>query len=218
MINLRALVFLILLSFISGSAFAQSAGDTLKVTPVATQQAAAPTGARSAIRTDTQQINQDSLAFVMKPHPFQPNPKKAGLYSALIPGLGQLYNRQYWKIPVIYAGLTVAGYYLVKNLNDYQSYRIAYLGRINNPYPTDKYVKIYPPPAGNDQLNQLQSDSKKYLDLTVLFTGLGYAFQVLDAVTSAHLKNFDISRDISLHVSPVITPVGLGMGLVMNYK
>ena len=149
-----------------------------------------------------------------KPQPFQPNPKKAGLYSAIVPGLGQLYNRQYWKVPVVYAGVAVAGYFFFDNLNNYQSYRKAYIGRINNPYPTDKYVNIYT----TDQLQQLQNDYNKYLDMTVLFSTIGYALQVLDAITSAHLKNFDISRDISMRMKPVTTQNGVGLGLVMNFK
>lgn len=146
--------------------------------------------------------------------PFQPNPKKSGMYSALLPGMGQIYNRQYWKAPVIYAGLAVAGYFFVDNLNNYRDYRKAYIGRTNNPYPTDKYVGIY----STDQLQQLQNDYNRFLDLTVLFTTLGYALQVIDAITSAHLKNFDISRDISMRVAPVANPQGLGLGLVMNFK
>ena len=85
---------------------------------------------------------------------------------------------------------------------------------MNNPYPTDKYVGIYT----IDQLQQLQNDYNKYLDLTVLFSSLGYALQVLDAITSAHLKNFDISRDISMKMTPVATPNSIGMGLVVNFK
>jgi len=151
----------------------------------------------------------DSIAFARK-LPFQPNPKKAGLYSSIIPGLGQFYNREYWKIPMIYAGAAVAGYFFIKNLNSYNDYRMAYIGRINNPYPSDKYVNIYT----TSQLQQLQNDYNKYLDMTVLFSGLGYALQVLDAVTSAHLKNFDISRDISFRVLPQVTPMGAGISLV----
>jgi len=152
--------------------------------------------------------------IIAKKGPFQPNPKKAGLYSAIVPGMGQLYNRQYWKVPVVYAGLAIAGYFFIDNLNNYQSYRKAYIGRINNPYPTDKYVNIYT----TGQLQQLQNDYNKYLDMTVLFTTVGYALQVIDAITSAHLKNFDVSRDISLKIRPVATPIGIGMGLVMNMR
>jgi hypothetical protein len=168
----------------------------------------------SASSVSSTNINADSLALALKPHPFQPNPKKAGLYSSIVPGLGQLYNRQYWKIPIVYVGLATVGYFFIKNLNEYQDYRIAYIGRINNPYPTDKYVNIYT----TAQLQQLQNDYNKYLDLTVLIGTIGYVMQVMDAVTGAHLKNFDISRDISMKVKPVAVPDGVGIGLVFNYK
>ena len=149
-----------------------------------------------------------------RPGRFQPNPKKAGLYSAIVPGLGQAYNRQYWKVPVVYAGIGIAGYFFFNNLDKYQSYRQAYISRINNPAPSDKYVGIY----DNSQLQQLQNDYNKYLDMTVLFSGIGYALQVIDAITSAHLKNFDISRDISMHMSPIPLPHGVGMAMAVNFK
>ena len=168
---------------------------------------------RPARTPDTGRVTVTGVDTFTRPGVFQPNPKRAGLYSAILPGLGQFYNRQYWKVPVIYAGLAVAGYYFADNLTNYQNYRKAYIGRINNPYPTDPYVKTYT----TDQLNQLQNDYNKYLDLTALFTGLGYALQVMEAITAAHLKNFDISRDISLHVQPVAFPKGAGLGLVVNF-
>jgi Family of unknown function (DUF5683) len=175
----------------------------------------AQTVADTAARPRRDTIHTEKAVVVPeKPKPFQPSPKKAGLYSSIVPGMGQLYNREYWKIPVVYVGIGVAGYFLANNLNKYQSYRRAYISRINNPYPTDQYVGRY----DDAQLQQLQNDYSKYLDLTVLFSALGYALQVIDAVTSAHLKNFDISRDISLHVRPVVVPGGIGMGLVMNFK
>lgn len=149
-----------------------------------------------------------------KPQPYQPNPKKSGLYSALLPGLGQINNHEYWKVPVIYVGIAVAGYFFIDNLNNYQSYRKAYIGRINNPYPTDQYVNIYT----TDQLQQLQNDYNKYLDLTALFSCIGYAMQVLDAITAAHLKNFDISRDLSMRLKPVVFPTGAGAALVFSLK
>ncbi|MES2701497.1 MAG: DUF5683 domain-containing protein [Bacteroidota bacterium] len=156
----------------------------------------------------------DTSTPAIKMRPMDPNPKRAGLYSALLPGLGQIYNRQYWKLPIVYGGLAVAGYFFVDNLKQYQSFRKAYIGRINNPHPTDEYVDIYTP----DQLHQLQDDYNRYLNLTALFTGLGYMLQVVDAITSAHLRNFDISRDISMRVTPVATPQGLGLGMVVNFK
>lgn len=169
----------------------------------------------TTLHDDTTIIIGDNATLTLHgKHVFQPNPKRAGLYSAILPGLGQFYNRQYWKIPVIYTGLAVAGYFFVDNLNTYQSYRKAYIGRINNHYPSDKYVGIY----SQDQLQQLQNDYNRYLNLTVLFTGVGYTLQVLEAITGAHLKNFDISRDISLQTRPVVFPRAIGIGLAINFR
>ncbi len=159
-------------------------------------------------------IGNDATVTISGKHVFQPNPKRAGLYSAIVPGLGQFYNRQYWKVPVIYAGLAVAGYYFADNLKNYQDYRKAYIGRINNPYPTDKYVGIYT----IDQLQQLQNDYNRYLNLTVLATSVGYMLQVMEAITGAHLKNFDVSRDISLHAQPMVYPHALGVSIAVNFK
>ena len=151
--------------------------------------------------------------LIIKVPPFQPDPKKAGLFSAIIPGLGQAYNHQVWKIPIIYAGLSVAGYFIIYYTNNYQTFRKAYIGRVNNPYPTDPYVNIYT----QDQLQQLQSDYSKYLDMTILYTVAGFGAQVIDAIVSAHLKNFDISRDISVKFKPIVYPGNYGAGLVIKF-
>lgn len=184
----------------------------LWLTPHAKAQVAQDSVRSVSRDTTARGFTEDTIAVLQAPKHFQPNPKKAGLYSSILPGSGQLYNRQYWKIPVIYAGIGVAGYFFIRNLNYYQSYRKAYIGRVNNPAPTDKYVGIYT----DEQLNQLQNDYSKYLDLTVLFSAIGYSLQVIDAITSAHLKNFDISRDISMHARPFILPGGAGVTLVVN--
>ncbi len=148
---------------------------------------------------------------------WQPNAKKAGLYAALIPGLGQIYNRQYWKLPIVYGGLGAAGYFVYRNSTDYTKLRKAYVGRIGaaagHTTPTDEYVGIY----STDQLQQLQADQNRILNMTVIYTSLAFAVQVLDAVTSAHLRNFDISRDISVQVKPVPTPFGAGIGIAMTF-
>ena len=211
--NLLSRLFIVILTVGIGFVCAVPCGAQTKapVDTVAQRNPVRDTSKASHVAAPT---DDDSLAFALRPHKYQPNPKKSGLYSAILPGLGQAYNHQYWKVPIVYAGLTVAGIFLVKNLNLYQSYRKAYIGRINNPYPSDAYVNVYT----TAQLQQLQNDYNRYLDLTVLFTTLGYGMQVLDAITSAHLKNFDISRDISMRVKPVALPNGIGLGLAMNLK
>ena len=136
------------------------------------------------------------------------------MYSALLPGAGQFYNRQYWKVPVVYAGAATIAYFIKTNSDKYNDYHTAYVNRIANPYVADKYTGIY----SIDNLKALQDDYKKYLDLSVLAAGVGYILQVMDAVVYAYLKNFDVSRDISFHMRTVPTTEGATVGLVMNFK
>src|SRR5690606_20047896 len=153
------------------------------------------------------------VSIVKKRIPFQPLPKKAGLYSAILPGAGQVYNRQYWKVPIVYAGLGAAGYFFFDNLKQYQRYRRAYILRLYTPPVVEEEQYTV------DDLRSLQNGFRQYLDITVLLAAVGYAAQILDAVAAAHLKNFDMSPDISLRMQPVVYPQGgLGVGLVMNFK
>lgn len=145
---------------------------------------------------------------------FEPNAKKAGMYSSILPGLGQTYNRQYWKVPVVYAILGTAGYFIAFNYNKYSDYRQAYIYAIDGDPGTNGKYPLYE--AGD--LQRLQNSYKKDLDVIVLLTSVGYALQIMDAVASAHLKNFDVSRDISMQVKPMVQSNFIGMGLVMNFK
>lgn len=140
--------------------------------------------------------------------------KKTALYSAIIPGLGQFHNRHYWKMPVVYVGVGVAVYFIHDNLTNYNKYRKIYAGMINNDPGAIALADGLP----QEQVKYLQDYHRRYLDLTVLFTALGYTLQVLDAAIFAHLKGFDISDDISLRAQPVLIPQGgLGMGIVLRF-
>lgn len=183
---------------------AQAAPDTSLKHPI-------PDSAR-ANQEEVLSLPNQTEGIRYQPSPAQPNPKKAGLYSAILPGAGQLYNKQYWKIPVIYAGVGAAAYFIQFNSSQYHSYRKAYVASLQG--KSHEYSGIYDQAA----LQQLQDGYKRYLDMTILFTGLGYTLQVIDAIVFAHLKNFDISRDISLRMQPVSGPNGAGMGLVLHFK
>lgn len=141
-------------------------------------------------------------------------PKKTGLYSALVPGLGQYYNKHYWKIPVIYAGFGAAAYFIYDNTKNYNLYRSEYAAQLNG--------------KGTDDLRFINMSSEEFeynidyyqrnRDLAYIFTGVFYALQIVDAVVFAHLKGFDISEDISFRVRPIVTPQGsYGFGLALNF-
>lgn len=172
------------------------------------------------VATDTISLNKKVQAIadtvvIKKKTAFQPNAKKAGMYSSILPGLGQTYNRQYWKVPIVYAILGTAGYFIGYNFTKYKEYQQAYIYSIDGDNRTNDKLSLQ---YEASQLKRLQDNYKKDLDVIVLLTSVGYALQIMDAVASAHLKNFDISRDISLKMQPVLQQNYVGLGLVMNFK
>ncbi len=147
---------------------------------------------------------------------FQPDPKRAGLYAALIPGMGQLYNRQYWKMPIVFATMGTTIYFVIKRNNEYQRYRKAYVSRIAfGTNSTDEFQGV----LSTEGIKQYQDEAKQSMDMMVVYTLIGYAGQIMEAISAAHLRNFDISKDLSMQVRPLLTPINtFGVGLVVNFK
>lgn len=149
-------------------------------------------------------------------------PKKAILYSAVVPGMGQLYNRQYWKMGVVYAALGTGTGFIIFNLKEYHYWRKTYVGFLNNDTTVINKEPQFDPNRGGGgapSVKKVQDYYEKNLQTSVLLTGLGYILQMVDAIVSAHLRDFDISPDIGLKVRPVAMPNNsLGIGLVMNFK
>jgi len=130
--------------------------------------------------------------------------KKATLYSAIIPGLGQAYNKKYWKIPILYAGFGTLFYFIGKNGHEYRLFRDAYNTVANGDslnFPNNEYVVKY-----NANLTQLEEGRNYYrrnLELNYILTGLLYILNLIDASVDANLYNFDVSDDISLRFEPM---------------
>ena len=127
--------------------------------------------------------------------------KKAALLSVAFPGAGQIYNKKYWKLPIIYAGAAGLIYSLQFNHSRYVKYRNAYKYRIDNDATTvDGYVGIY----SDDNLNTLQKYYHRYRDLTVIGFAALYALNIIDASVDAHLFTFNVSDDLSLNIQPTL--------------
>ncbi|OUV76028.1 MAG: hypothetical protein CBC83_01630 [Flavobacteriales bacterium TMED123] len=140
------------------------------------------------------------------------SPKKAALLS-LIPGAGQVYNKKYWKVPIIYAGLITSAYYINDNHNQYKAYKKAYLIRIDNdPHTNDEYVGQY---SSND-LIILKDFYRRNREISILCFVSVYILNILDASVGAHLFNYDISENISLNVSPLSIKDFSGISLTLN--
>lgn len=124
-------------------------------------------------------------------------PRKAAILSAVIPGLGQAYNKKYWKIPIIYAGMGTLGYFFVKNQNDYNYYRNNLIA-VNDNDPATLNQTTY----NSDQLVTIKTTFRKRRDLSGFGLGLIYVLNIIDANIDAHLKTFDIGDNLSLKITP----------------
>ena len=142
------------------------------------------------------------------------SPKKATIMSAVIPGLGQIYNKKYWKVPIIYGGFAVAGYFLNDNLKNIDKYKNGYIAETDGD-PTTFNTTGY----NTRQLDLLINQYKQWRDLSYIAFAAIYALNIIDANVDAHLFYFDVSEDISLNIVPYMSPVrSQGLGLSISLK
>ena len=191
----------ILLEMISGSVTAQ-ATDPVVADTLTTQMASGIILTADSVTKEAKPVNLvnpsglSTDTVVVKPH----SPRKATLYSMVLPGLGQIYNKKYWKVPVLYAGIGALTYMGIQNNREYKRWHEAYLYTINKETtPTDNDL------VGKYDAEQLRSQSNYYrrnLELTYIFGSFLYILNMVDAAVDAHLFNYDISDDLSLHLLP----------------
>ncbi len=147
------------------------------------------------------------------------SPRKATVRSALIPGWGQVYNKQIWKVPLVYAALgTVAGIFIV-NVKEYNGLREAYKLKIDT-FPTNdinipsKYSVL-----SANSMKFYRDEYRKNVDMSVLAFIIAWGLNVVDATVSAHLKHFDVSDDLGMKIKPTFQANGqTGVGLVFTFK
>jgi hypothetical protein len=142
------------------------------------------------------------------------SPKRATIYSAILPGLGQAYNKKYWKIPIIYAGFGTIGYFIGWNNNYYKTYKLAYSDLTDDDPDTDSYLDILPPGYNLDDpttknnfktsLTKGQNYYRRNRDLLVISMIGFYGLNIIDASVDAHLFDFDISEDLTMNWQPTV--------------
>ena len=134
--------------------------------------------------------------------------KKAAILSACLPGLGQVYNGKWWKVPIVYAGLGGLGYMAWDNYTDYKTYLTAYKIKTGDleegVTPTEYELQL----SEYYQASQLQSYKDSYrrnFELFCILTAAWYGLNIIDATVDGHLYTYDISDDLSLTVDPAFT-------------
>ena len=133
-------------------------------------------------------------------------PKIAATRSAILPGLGQIYNKKYWKLPIVYGAIGTSGYVFVYNLKNYKELKQAYVGKYNARVFKDstEYFKIKPNllPLSEESIRFNRDEFRKNVDYSVLFFIILWGINVVDATVDAHLRTFDVSPDLSLQIKP----------------
>lgn len=128
------------------------------------------------------------------------NPVRASVLSATLPGLGQVYNRKYWKVPIIYAGFGTLAYFLNMNSTEYQRWRQAYVARVDgNPNTVDDF-----PFHSTHVLNRAMNYYRRNLEITYIVGAALYILNILDASVDAHLMDFDVGEDLAFRIQPHI--------------
>jgi hypothetical protein len=160
----------------------------------------------------------DSITVIDTLH----SPKKATIYSAILPGLGQIYNhinmpsgskKAYWKVPLIYSGIGATGYLLIVNQLTQRALKQEYTNRIEG-NPTDSKWEAY----DNAGVLTLYNQYLNRRDLSILGFAAVYLFQIIDANVEAHFVNFDVSDDLTLQVAPSLLPtLSAGLSLKLNF-
>ncbi|MBB6681468.1 hypothetical protein H4O20_08435 [Aequorivita sp. 609] len=138
-------------------------------------------------------VVKDSLGPKVEYNPLAP--AKAAFYSAVIPGLGQAYNKKYWKIPIIYAGMAAGVYFYKQQDDDYNRFRDAYKRRLAG-YTDDEFQGI-----SNDRLINAQKSAQRNKSYSIIVTLGFYLLNVIDANVDAHLQQYEVSEDLSLQPS-----------------
>lgn len=152
----------------------------------------------TVVRTDALPADEKGLS----------KPGRAALYSAVLPGLGQAYNKSYWKIPLVYLAGGAVGYILYDNHHKYLSFRRAIDRRIlaaENEEVQDEYSERIGRLPKEDQLNRLRRSRdyhRRWRDYNIVYSILAYGLNITEAYVHAHLKGFDVSEELSMQVQP----------------
>jgi hypothetical protein len=166
------------------------------------------------------------------------SPRKAAIRSALLPGWGQIYNKRYWKLPLVYGALGTTAYVFFYNLQTYKELKFAYSARYlaARPEPDPNNPNVRPPYRDSTKYDQLanryriiqnieaikrgRDEFRRNMDYSVLVFLLFWGLNVIDASVDAHLRSFDVSPDLGLRFKAGYSDLARtnGFSLVLTFK
>lgn len=153
-------------------------------------------------------------------------PSKAAFYSAILPGLGQIYNKRYWKVPLVYGAIGTGIYVYSFNNTEYKRARDAFKRRLAG-FEDDEFFDINGdgsgPDVSDEALQDAQEARQRDRDLALVITIAMYALNIIDANVDAHLKQYNVDDNLSmdfkpyLDLNPVTNQPNYGMALVVKF-
>ncbi len=212
--SINKILFLILIPFFPVLLHAQT--DTSRMVPLRDDTLTRKVPSDSLPIVAEQIQNTGKIDSVLKTH----SPRKAAIRSAIIPGWGQIYNRKYWKLPIVYGALGVSGAVFLFNIGEYRDLRFA-VQALSSGDPAE-IAKINPLYRGIE-INALRSyrdEFRRNIDYSVLAFLVLWGLNVVDASVDAHLKSFDVSPDLSFNIKFGKSPLAgtTGLSLVLSIK
>ena len=204
---MKIVYFIIIFLFLhTGNIFSQEANpDTLKAKSVTEETA-------KKNKVDTAKKKEHS-------------PRIAAIRSAIFPGLGQIYNKKYWKLPIVWGAMGVATGVFVFNFGNYKDTRFAYKVKYNmRVFKTDSalYSKVRADlkPLSEESLRFYRNQFRRDIDYSAIFFLVMWGLNIVDATVDAHLKSFDVSPDLSLKIKPGYSDLAKtnGLSLILQFK
>src|SRR5688572_20036697 len=153
-------------------------------------------------------ISQGPDTVLLKSYATRYDPRKALLYAAVLPGAGQIYNKKYWKLPLVYGGFFGIGYAINFYQGNYKTYKVQLFYSLDNGYEGDTETnpddKTNPLGYTTGQLRTIVDKSRRERDFWVIMMGAMYILQMVDAHVDAHLKEFDLNPNLRVSIQPGI--------------
>lgn len=174
----------------------------------------------TAAQKDSSKIKYNTGIF-SKADPAKPfAPKVATIRSAILPGWGQITNKKYWKLPLVYAALGITTGIFIHNIKQYRTARDAYKLAIDTIAANDSQIPepYYSVRFSPEVIRNFRNQVRQNVDYSALFIILFWGLNVVDATVDAHLKTFDVGPDLSLEIKPGHSPMANtnGISLVMH--
>ncbi len=150
------------------------------------------------------------------------NPNKAVIRSAILPGWGQVTNKKYWKLPLVYGALGITAAVFVHNVKQYNGAKKAYILAVDNDPSNDNQIKqpYYSVKDQPERIKTFRDEVRQNVDYSALIFLVFWGLNVADAAVDAHLKTFDVSDDLGLHIKAGYSPLAKtnGLSLILTMR